>query len=81
MDSIAANYNPIATEDDGLCEYGITGGRWTGTSQTYNIIMTLWDSSQTNILGTMPFLETENNPDSLMIQQIKFFLNNLEVKT
>jgi predicted transcriptional regulator len=81
MDSTATNYNLIATEDDGLCEYGITGGKWIGTSQTYDIIITQWDSSQTNILFTMPVLETENNPDSLGIQQIKFFLNNLEVKT
>ena len=81
MDSIATNYNLLATEDDSSCKYGISGGKWIGNSHTYDIIMTQWDSSQTNILFTMSFLETENNPDSLDIQQIKFFLNHLEVKT
>jgi len=81
MDEIATNYNALATVDDGLCEYGITGGKWMGTSESYDLIITLWDSSQSNTLGTFPYSETENNPDSLSIQQIKFFLNNLEVKT
>ena len=81
MDSIAFNYNPFASIDDGSCDYRVTGGKWMQFSESIDVKVIVWaDENQTQFIDSMSISEYESNTDSLMIKQIKFFING-NVKT
>ena len=81
MDSIAFNYNLLAIEDDGSCDYRVTGGKWIQFSESIDVTVIVWaDENQTQFIDSMSISEYESNADSLMIKQIKFFING-NVKT
>ena len=81
MDSIASNYNALAVEDDGTCDYGVTGGKWMQVSQSYDLKITLWlDENQTIFIGDTSVSVYTSDINEFNIQQLKFFTNG-DVKT
>ena len=74
MEPIALNYNIDAEEDDGTCQFSITGGSWITQSVSVNGTMTA------SMLG-ITILDTaistvENNPDSLQPYKLTFYTDN-----
>jgi hypothetical protein len=74
MEPIALNYNIDAEEDDGTCQFSITGGSWITQSVSVNGTMTA------SMLG-ITILDTaistvENNPDSLQPYKLTFYADN-----
>ena len=74
MEPIALNYNIDAEEDDGTCQFSITGGSWITQSVSVNGTMTA------SMLG-ITILDTaistiENNPDSLDPYKLTFYTDN-----
>ena len=81
MDSIAANFNPSAVEDDGSCDYRVTGGKWIQVSESYDLQIIAWlDEDKTQFIDSMSFTDYVSNTDSMSIQQLKFFVDG-NVKT
>jgi hypothetical protein len=81
MDSIAANYNALAVEDDGSCDYRVTGGKWIQVSQSYDLEITMWlDENQTIFIGDTLVSAYTSDIYAFNIQQLKFFTNG-DVKT
>ena len=74
MEPIALNYNIDAEEDDGTCQFSITGGSWITQSVSVNGTMTA------SMLG-ITILDTaistvENNSDSLDPYKLTFYTDN-----
>lgn len=78
-DQIAINFNSTAEEDDGSCNYSVTGGYWITQS------ITQFGSITTSVSGTIvsdsTFNYTETNADSLSPYKLEFFDNNTYTET
>ena len=62
-DQIAINFNSTAEEDDGSCNYSVTGGYWITQSNTQ--LGSITTSVAGTIVSDSTFNYTETNPDSL----------------
>ena len=73
-DEIATNFNSIAEEDDGSCNYSVTGGHWITQSQSQ--VGSVSTSMGGMIICDSSFNYTETNPDSLEPYKLEFLENN-----
>lgn len=73
-DQIAINFNSTAEEDDGSCNYSVTGGYWITQSNTQ--LGSITTSVAGTIVSDSSFNYTETNPDSLSPYKLEFLENN-----
>lgn len=73
-DQIAINFNSTAEEDDGSCNYSVTGGYWITQSNTQ--LGSITTSVAGMIVSDSTFNYTETNPDSLSPYKLEFLENN-----
>ena len=73
-DQIAINFNSTAEEDDGSCNYSLSGGYWVTQSSTQSGSITTSVSGM--VVSDSTFNYTETNPDSLSPYKLEFLDNN-----
>ena len=78
-DQIAINFNLTAEEDDGSCNYSVTGGYWITQSSTQ--LGSITTSVSGTIVSDSTFNYTETNPDSLSPYKLEFLDNNTYTET
>tara|TARA_X000000950_G_scaffold264004_1_gene336816 strand:+ start:60 stop:578 length:519 start_codon:yes stop_codon:yes gene_type:complete len=78
-DQIAINFNSTAEEDDGSCNYSVTGGYWITQSSTQ--LGSITTSVSGTIVSDSTFNYTETNADSLSPYKLEFLDNNTYTET
>ena len=73
-DQIAINFNSTGEEDDGSCNYQVTGGYWITQSSTQ--LGSITTSVSGTIVSDSTFNYTETNADSLSPYKLEFLENN-----